>query len=718
MDSGIAVTVEPFLREVLATIYRQRFNDLMRRTHIEIPEDKGRMMMGTVDEYDCLEYGEVFVRFSKDIDKPMHNLDVVTEVVVVTKSPCFHPGDMRKFIAVDRPQLYHMVDCIVFPAKGERPHPNEMSGSDLDGDLYFVCLEKSLIPPGDNKEPMDFSPKEKQDPSTPVTESDMIEFIARYIRNDQLKVIANAHLVHADSKDIHCDQCIQIAQAHSDAVDFPKTGQKQRLRDDLRPASYPDYMMKTDKPSYISDTVIGKCFHQCRIIELSNEFRKLEPILLDSDLILHGHETYLDSAKAMKVIYNKNINYLKAVYGIETEVELLSVGALAMKERHGHLNSDHYSVAEIIRLNIDALRAKVKDMFYEEFGGSNGEHHNILLCLKASALYKVSYSSTEQNQENNEQNPSHKDQNVAVEKSEMASNTEGSNEIDQIEPHRKSLGLPWIFCGLLCMIKKQKSTVSGSAAQELRETQVRPRSFLHNLSLDMATEEIKITAGVKGHEQSHLLQLWSSRFSSCSKTGVQLICFGSAITSCTGVLTSLDVYAFPCLLKQLIEIAEQLVKLVGGNRIDDRKLKPTYTVKIANIPGTVSNITLYSDASCLQRTAYIVAAVTKNKWTIPILRVVLQWGRNCKISDNSPDSLLTEEKLLTIMFYHALLNGIKYGNPVTAEDLSRSSRLIRENHFQTCSLFQCTHLPEHSLDAGGSSLTDGFRELAVDTDAG
>src|SRR6218665_1542941 len=121
-------------------------------------------------------------------------------------------------------------------------------------------------------------PKEKQCLPRPVTESDMIELIARYIRNDQLKVIANAHLVHADSKDIHCDQCIQIAQAHSDAVDFPKTGQKQRLRDDLRPASYPDYMMKTDKPSYISDTVIGKCFQQCRVIELSNEFRKLEPI--------------------------------------------------------------------------------------------------------------------------------------------------------------------------------------------------------------------------------------------------------------------------------------------------------------------------------------------------------------------------------------------------------------------------------------------------------
>src|SRR6218665_1924242 len=336
-----------------------------------------------------------------------------------------------------------MVDCIVFSAKGQRPHPNEMSGSDLDGDIYFVCWEKSLIPPGENKEPMDFTSKEKQDLPTPVTDSDMIEFVARYIEIDQLGVIANAHLVHADSKDIHCDQCVQIAKIHSDAVDFPKTGHKQRLPADLRPASYPDYMMKTDKPSYISDTVIGKCFHQCRAIELSNEFRKLEPIPPDSDLILPGHETYLDSSKAMKAFYDRKIDELKAVYGIDTEVELLSVGALAMKESLGHLKSDHYSVAEIIKLSIDAIRTKMKGMFYEEFGGSHREHNNTLLCLKASALYVVSYSSTELDQENNEQNPSHKDQNVAVEKSEMARNAVGALVIDQAESNRKSLGLPW-----------------------------------------------------------------------------------------------------------------------------------------------------------------------------------------------------------------------------------------------------------------------------------
>ncbi len=59
--------------------------------------------------------------------------------VIVAKIPCLYPGDFRKLIAVDVPQLKSCIrDCIVFPNKGPRPHPNEMSGSDLDGDQYWV----------------------------------------------------------------------------------------------------------------------------------------------------------------------------------------------------------------------------------------------------------------------------------------------------------------------------------------------------------------------------------------------------------------------------------------------------------------------------------------------------------------------------------------------------------------------------------------------------
>jgi hypothetical protein len=37
-------------------------------------------------------------------------------------------------MAVDRPQLAHLKDCVVFSVKGNRPAAGQMSGGDLDGD--------------------------------------------------------------------------------------------------------------------------------------------------------------------------------------------------------------------------------------------------------------------------------------------------------------------------------------------------------------------------------------------------------------------------------------------------------------------------------------------------------------------------------------------------------------------------------------------------------
>ena len=61
--------------------------------------------------------------------------------VLVAKMPCLYPGDIRKYTAVNVPKLQACIrDCIVFPIKGHRPHPSEMSGSDLDGDKYWASL--------------------------------------------------------------------------------------------------------------------------------------------------------------------------------------------------------------------------------------------------------------------------------------------------------------------------------------------------------------------------------------------------------------------------------------------------------------------------------------------------------------------------------------------------------------------------------------------------
>ena len=63
----------------------------------------------------------------------------LTGPVVVTRNPCLHPGDVRLLTAVYAPQLAHLVDCVVFPNHGPRPHPSEMAGityTHRDGDNF------------------------------------------------------------------------------------------------------------------------------------------------------------------------------------------------------------------------------------------------------------------------------------------------------------------------------------------------------------------------------------------------------------------------------------------------------------------------------------------------------------------------------------------------------------------------------------------------------
>ncbi|XP_072028524.1 uncharacterized protein [Amphiura filiformis] len=195
--AGFSLTSDPHFREILHAVHATRLDELLRRTRIEIDISEGRIMMGIMDETRTLEYGQVFVQYSNKIHDEKKESTIVSGDVMVTKNPCFHPGDVRKFQAVDVEALHHCVDCIVFPSKGKRPHPNEISGSDLDGDMYFVTWA-----PGfqilNNQEAMDYTSQPKKKLNREVTEEDIQEFVANYISSDQLGLIANAHLANAD----------------------------------------------------------------------------------------------------------------------------------------------------------------------------------------------------------------------------------------------------------------------------------------------------------------------------------------------------------------------------------------------------------------------------------------------------------------------------------------------------------------------------------------
>ncbi|KAK7056079.1 hypothetical protein R3P38DRAFT_3170742 [Favolaschia claudopus] len=47
--------------------------------------------------------------------------------------------------AVNRPELKHLTNCIVFAAPGARSEPDRMGGGDLAGDTFFAVFDPLLI---------------------------------------------------------------------------------------------------------------------------------------------------------------------------------------------------------------------------------------------------------------------------------------------------------------------------------------------------------------------------------------------------------------------------------------------------------------------------------------------------------------------------------------------------------------------------------------------
>ena len=73
-----------------------------------------------------------------------------------------------------------------------------MSGSDLDGDMYFVSWMKELIFERPNYPPMHFPSSKKVEVAGHVSVDDMVQYMKSSILNDKLGVIANLHSKHAD----------------------------------------------------------------------------------------------------------------------------------------------------------------------------------------------------------------------------------------------------------------------------------------------------------------------------------------------------------------------------------------------------------------------------------------------------------------------------------------------------------------------------------------
>ena len=127
---------EPFIMGIERTLRLRGLLLLKKKSNILV-KDAARIL-GVLDEYGVLEENEVCVQIQIENDGVKSKAQWIEGSVMVTRNPCLHPGDIRIMNAVRKDQLKHLVNCIVFPQKGDRPVTSMISGGDLDGDLYFV----------------------------------------------------------------------------------------------------------------------------------------------------------------------------------------------------------------------------------------------------------------------------------------------------------------------------------------------------------------------------------------------------------------------------------------------------------------------------------------------------------------------------------------------------------------------------------------------------
>ncbi|XP_050373214.1 probable RNA-dependent RNA polymerase 1 [Argentina anserina] len=394
---------EPFLSLMLQCLVASRLAELRCKSRIFV--EKGRYLMGCLDETGTLDYGQVFVQCShhaifngsSSSSTASHDKFTVKGKVFVAKNPCLHPGDVRVLMAVDVPALHHMVDCVVFPQKGKRPHPNECSGSDLDGDDYTVCWDHELIPPRQTN-PMNYTPAPTEELDHNATIEEVAESFTNYMVNDNLGIISNAHLVTADiePQKAMSYKCIELARLQSLAVDSPKTGVVVTLPPELRIKSFPDFMEKVNGRTYKSKRVIGKLYQQVKDTELGSHSHSFKSFtkevarrFYDPDMLVDGYKDYIEDAISYKMEYDHKLRNLMEYYGIGTEADILS-GNIASVSKFFNNRKDLQSINYAVR----SLKNEARTWFMEEPNSDDQSDFRTDVSVdeaKASAWYHVTY---------------------------------------------------------------------------------------------------------------------------------------------------------------------------------------------------------------------------------------------------------------------------------------------------------------------------------------
>lgn len=401
VEDGFRRTKEPFVTSLLRLWRAWTLKYLKEKA--KIPISQGAFVLGVVDETQTLRghvedlhpgpdasqeekeksLPEIFIQYT---DEHTGKCNIVEGLCILARNPSLHAGDIRVVKAINVPSLHHLRDVVVMPARGDRDLPSMCSGGDLDGDDYIVSWDPELIPKEWNHEPFHYKAPQNITKEQ-ITTDDIIQFFLDYMQNDYLGRIAHAHLAAADFLDegIRSEQCLELVNLHSMAVDYPKTGVPAIMPRELERNSWPHFMNKRGQ-KYRSRKILGKLFDAVEQVK----FEPQSDDTFDHRILTHKPpERVTEAVSKLKMGYDEAMRRIMAQHQISTEFEVWSTFVLD----HSKATRD-YKFHEEIGQHSKTL----KDQYYEAFCQEAGSGEFEKLAPFAVAAYHVTYNEFRQAQ--------------------------------------------------------------------------------------------------------------------------------------------------------------------------------------------------------------------------------------------------------------------------------------------------------------------------------
>ena len=343
---------EPFIQKILLNCLSIKIRDLKSKG--KIMDNQSASLMGVIDETKTLKHNEVYVRIIKPYAKKEEQDFTLQGDVYVTKNPCLHPGDIKILKAVNnekvKQNLSHMINVIVFSAledeKDTRPIQNQISGGDLDGDIYYVSWNKDIIDgivkrnvpsQEDPKYPQQNNNKEVNNNkimNNTISMNDVILSHINTMKNDLVPLISNLYLAHADNDLIHGpfnEKCKMLSDLFIIAIDSQKNGkfisQEILSEQKLLLNTYPDFLETDSYKSYKSPGILGILYRLCNEKEFLDEYEYYEytnsinmNYYLDVELFDNKCLIYTHQMLKVYIKYESDIKALMQKYNFFDEI--------------------------------------------------------------------------------------------------------------------------------------------------------------------------------------------------------------------------------------------------------------------------------------------------------------------------------------------------------------------------------------------------------------